>query len=91
MRAPGACRRGGHRLCAALDVPAAAAQRVDGPYRLDGVVLHYFMHAEPTGGSATTNPAALNHRRRVAGKRMAFEIKNTLEASRPVGTPPRHS
>ena len=58
---------------------------------LDGVVLHYFMHAEPTGGPATTNSAALNHRRRVAGKRMAFEIKNTLEASRPVGTPPRHS
>ena len=56
---------------------------------LDGVVLHYFLHAEPTGGSAPTNPATLNHRRRVAGKRMAFEIKNTLEATRPVGTPPR--
>lgn len=59
---------------------------------MDGVVLHYFLHAEPTGLSGTqrarTNLAAMNHRRRVAGKRMAFEIKNTLEASRPVGVAP---
>jgi hypothetical protein len=34
------------------------------------------------------NLAAMNHQRRVAGKRMAFEVKNTLEASRPVGAPP---
>jgi hypothetical protein len=30
----------------------------------------------------------MNHQRRVAGKRMAFEIKNTLEATRPVGVAP---
>lgn len=59
---------------------------------LDGVVLHYFLHAEPTG-AVTAEPARmdlpdLNHRRRVAGKRMAFEVKNTLEAGRPVGVAP---
>ena len=55
---------------------------------LDGVVLHYFLHAEPAGDPAALNLAALNHRRRVAGKRMAFEVKNSLEATRPVGAPP---
>jgi len=56
---------------------------------LDGVVLHYFLHAEPSGAAAwqlaKMNMAKLNHRRRVAGKNMAFEIKRKLEASRPVG------
>ena len=56
---------------------------------LDGVVLHYFLHAEPSGAAAwqlaRMNMAKVNHRRRVAGKTMAFEIKRTLEASRPVG------
>ncbi len=59
---------------------------------LDGVVLHYFLHAEPTGATgaqlAGMNLAAMTHRRRVAGKRMAFEVKNRLEASRPVGVAP---
>lgn len=57
---------------------------------LDGVVLHYFLHAEPTGISdpAKVNSAKLTHLRRVAGKRMAFEVKNRLEASRPVGVAP---
>ena len=56
---------------------------------MDGAVLHYFLHAEPTGVSgaelATLDLAQLNHRRRVAGKNMAFEIKNDLERTRPVG------
>lgn len=59
---------------------------------LDGVVLHYFLHAEPTGASgeqlAGMNLAAMTHRRRVAGKRMAFEVKDRLEAARPVGVAP---
>jgi hypothetical protein len=59
---------------------------------LDGVVLHYFLHAEPTAAagrkSAKPTLASINHQRRVAGKRMAFEIKNTLEATRPVGVAP---
>jgi hypothetical protein len=56
---------------------------------MDGVVLHYFLHAEPSGVSghqlARMNLAKCNHKRRVAGKDMAFEVKRTLEASRPVG------
>lgn len=56
---------------------------------MDGVVLHYFLHAEPTGVSgaalAELNLADLNHRRRVAGKNMAFEIKTDLERTRPAG------
>lgn len=61
---------------------------------LDGVILHYFLHAEPIGAPpapgtrATRNLAKLNHRRRVDGKRMAFEVKNRLEATRPVGVAP---
>jgi hypothetical protein len=56
---------------------------------LDGVVLHYFLHAEPSGAAAwqlaKMNLSKVNHRRRVAGKNMAFEVKRTLEATRPVG------
>jgi hypothetical protein len=56
---------------------------------LDGVVLHYFLHAEPSGVAAwqlaKMNLAKMSHRRRVAGKNMAFEVKRTLEAMRPVG------
>ena len=55
----------------------------------DGVVLHYFLHAEPSGAAAwelaKMNLAKMNHRRRVAGKNMAFEVKHRLEAGRPVG------
>ncbi len=55
----------------------------------DGVVLHYFLHAEPAGAAAwelaKMNFATMTHRRRVAGKDMAFEVKSTLEAGRPVG------
>ena len=56
---------------------------------LDGVILHYFLHAEPAGAAAwqlaKMNLPKMNHRRRVAGKNMAFEVKRTLEASRPIG------
>ncbi len=59
---------------------------------LDGVVLHYFLHAEPSGAAGwqtvKVDLPAMTHRRRVAGKRMAFEVKNTLEAGRPVGVAP---
>ena len=55
----------------------------------DGVFLHYFLHAEPAGASAhelsRMNLPKLNHKRRVAGKNMAFEVKQTLDASRPIG------
>lgn len=59
---------------------------------LDGVVLNYFLHAEPTGVAAwqlaKLNLPKLTHRRRVAGKKMAFEVKTTVERSRPVGVSP---
>lgn len=59
---------------------------------LGGALLHYFVHAEPTGVSpaqlAKMNLAKLTHRRRVAGKKMAFEVKMTVESSRPVGVSP---
>lgn len=59
---------------------------------LDGAVLHYFLHAEPSGASAAElakmNLARMTHQRRVAGKRMAFEVKSVLEADRPVGVAP---
>jgi hypothetical protein len=59
---------------------------------LDGVVLHYFLHAEPTGVAAwqlaKLNLPKMTHRRRVAGKKMAFELKTTLERSRQVGVSP---
>lgn len=59
---------------------------------LDGVLLHYYLHAEPTGASAAQlarmNLAKMTHRRRVAGKKMAFEVKARLERSRPVGVSP---
>ncbi|HEX7322338.1 MAG TPA: polyketide cyclase / dehydrase and lipid transport [Mycobacterium sp.] len=59
---------------------------------LDGVILHYFLHAEPSGVAASQlarmNLAKMTHRRRVAGKRMAFEVKSELERSRPVGVAP---
>ena len=56
---------------------------------LDGALLHYFLHAEPAGVAAwqlaRMNLAKINHRRRVAGKKMAFEVKTRLEQSRPIG------
>ncbi|TPG28009.1 polyketide cyclase / dehydrase and lipid transport [Mycolicibacterium hodleri] len=55
----------------------------------DGVILHYFLHAEPSGVAAwqlaKMNLAKANHQRRVAGKKMAFEVKQKLEESRQVG------
>lgn len=77
--------------------------RVDGPITgtmeiwneavLDGFILHYFLHAEPTRDlpddprARADDLAAENTRRRVAGKSMSFEVKQDLEADRHVGGP----
>lgn len=59
---------------------------------MDGTVMHYFLHAEPTGISpqalASLDLAGMNHTRRLAGKTMTFEIKQQLEAGRAAGEPP---
>jgi hypothetical protein len=63
---------------------------------LDGVILHYFLHAEPAR-PVTPGPAgmrellAANRARRVAGKKMSFEIKACREAGRAAGEPPARS
>lgn len=58
---------------------------------LDGVVVHYFLHAEPAAAPNDSGAlAAASHARRIDGKTMVFEIKAALEAGRPAGEPPRH-
>ena len=60
---------------------------------LDGVILHYFLHAEPAaggtpaGGATPRNLAEANRLRRVAGKRMSFEVKAAVERGRRPGDP----
>ncbi|MFD3593259.1 polyketide cyclase / dehydrase and lipid transport [Nocardia sp. NPDC058640] len=56
----------------------------------DGVILHYFLHAEPTAAESKSarTLAAANRSRRVAGRNMAFELKARLEAGRPAGVAP---
>lgn len=57
---------------------------------LDGVILHYFLHADPPGATAVpprTLMAAIRSRR-VAGKKMSFDVKSQLEAGRPAGVTP---
>ncbi|GAB4587540.1 polyketide cyclase / dehydrase and lipid transport [Nocardia sp. IFM 10818] len=57
---------------------------------LDGVILHYFMHAEPQGPErmSVRDLMAANRARRVAGKKMSFEVKARLEAGRKAGVAP---
>ncbi len=66
--------------------PVAGTMEVWLEPALDGVILHYFLHAEPAGPVA--DPARANRDRRVSGKRMAFEVKAELEAGRAAGVAP---
>ena len=55
---------------------------------MDGVVLHYFLHAEPpTSPSDFRKILQLNRIRRDAGKNMSFAVKDEAEGSRLPGTP----
>ncbi len=60
---------------------------------LDGAIVHYFLHCEPTGVPPERvgglDLATMNHRRRVAGKAMTFDVKRRLDAGRAAGEPPR--
>lgn len=54
---------------------------------MDGVLLHYFLHAEPTGVAAwqlaRMNLARMTHHRRVAGKKMAFRGQDSARTVTP--------
>ncbi|MCX5045951.1 polyketide cyclase / dehydrase and lipid transport [Aldersonia sp. NBC_00410] len=54
---------------------------------LDGVILHYFLHADPSPDRQVRDLAAANREWRVAGKRMSFEVKGRIEAGRAAGEP----
>lgn len=60
---------------------------------LDGFVLHYFLHGEPSSAlpgdaqAVAASIAEITRLRRVAGKEMSFEVKDLLEAGREVGGP----
>ncbi|MFF3224495.1 polyketide cyclase / dehydrase and lipid transport [Nocardia suismassiliense] len=58
---------------------------------LDGVIVHYFLHAEPQPALPASRAAAANRARRVAGRAMSFELKSRLEAGRPAGVAPAHA
>ena len=59
---------------------------------LDGTMLHYFLHAEPTAATSSgTDLLAMNRARREAGKKMNFEVKAILEAGRAPGEAPAHA
>jgi len=76
----------------AITGPLAGTMEIWLEAAFDGVLLHYFLHAEPSGAAAwqlaRMNLSRMTHRRRVAGKKMAFEVKTALERSRPVGVSP---
>ncbi|WP_312870716.1 hypothetical protein [Gordonia asplenii] len=60
---------------------------------MDGFVLHYYLHAEPTTPLPDDDRARFdalaeaNRVRRVAGKAMSFDVKQRLEAGREPGDP----
>ncbi|MFT4086060.1 MAG: hypothetical protein QM658_02725 [Gordonia sp. (in: high G+C Gram-positive bacteria)] len=60
---------------------------------MDGFVLHYYLHGEPTtalpaaGAERFAALAELNRLRRVAGKEMSFDVKRLVEGDREVGGP----
>ncbi len=58
---------------------------------LDGVIVHYFLHAEPPAGREGLDLVGENRRRRIAGKSMAFALKRELEAGRAAGERPDHA
>ncbi|MFD4368839.1 SRPBCC family protein [Rhodococcus sp. NPDC058521] len=74
-----------------VDGPLVGTMEVWLEPALDGVIIHYFLHAEPASEQSRANLdlAALNRERRVQGKGMSFEVKKELEHGRPAGEAPR--
>lgn len=56
---------------------------------MDGTIVHYFLHCEPT--AAGVDLPRENHRRRVAGRAMTFELKDRLDSLRRAGERPAHA
>ncbi len=54
---------------------------------LDGTVVHHFLHASGPALAPRDIPAQVRVRR-LQAKRVAFEVKRTLEAGRRAGEPP---
>ncbi|MFW0787411.1 hypothetical protein AAFP35_23180 [Gordonia sp. CPCC 206044] len=76
-----------------VEGPVAGTMEIWCEAVMDGFVLHYFLHAEPTVALPTAPRARAdrladaNRERRVGGKVMSFEVKDRLESGRIVGGP----
>ncbi len=76
-----------------VEGPVSGTMEIWNEAVLDGFVLHYFLHAEPTGrlpedSRARADALAEENRiRRVTGKTVSFECKRLLEDGRPAGAP----
>jgi hypothetical protein len=61
---------------------------------LDGTLLHYYLRADPAGTDGAAHQASPRaaaaevRRRQLDAKRLAFTLKDELEADRPIGLPP---
>lgn len=57
---------------------------------LDGAIVHYFLHCEPT--TELSDVSEEIRKRRIAGKNLCFELRRLVDGSRPAGcTPAWHS
>lgn len=76
-----------------IDGPLTGTMELWCEAMMDGFVLHYYLHAEPTSALPVDDRARfealveVNRLRRVAGKAMSFDVKQRLEAGREPGDP----
>ncbi|WP_035717832.1 hypothetical protein [Gordonia terrae] len=76
-----------------VEGPVSGTMEIWNEAVLDGFVLHYFLHAEPTGPlpedarARADVLAEVNKQCRVTGKDVSFEVKRLLEDGRVVGGP----
>ena len=55
---------------------------------LDGTLLHYFLRADPAQPMTAREAMREMHRRQLAAKNIAFDLKTVLEDGRRPGCPP---